>query len=76
MILEDGCVNLRDYHYTSAQLWTKPVFSEGIIEAKIKMPKGKGFWPAFWMFTGQAETGSDSSFEIDVFEFVYNRAYI
>lgn len=69
MILEDGCVNLRDYHYTSAQLWTKPVFSEGIIEAKIKMPKGKGFWPAFWMFTGQAETGSDSSFEIDVFEF-------
>lgn len=39
----------------------------GYIEARIKLPKGKGTWPAFWMmpvnFTGWPDSG-----EIDIME--------
>lgn len=37
--------------YTSARLKTQGKFSQryGRFEARIKMPQGKGIWPAFWM---------------------------
>lgn len=37
--------------YTSARLKSQGLqsFRYGRIEASIKMPKGQGFWPAFWM---------------------------
>lgn len=37
--------------YTSARLKSEALqsFAYGRIEARIKMPKGQGFWPAFWM---------------------------
>jgi beta-glucanase (GH16 family) len=37
--------------YTSARLSTKGNFSQayGRFEARIKMPRGQGIWPAFWM---------------------------
>ena len=37
--------------YTSARLKTEGLqsFQYGRIEARIKMPAGQGFWPAFWM---------------------------
>lgn len=37
--------------YTSARLKSQGLqsFQYGRIEARIKMPKGQGFWPAFWM---------------------------
>ena len=37
--------------YTSARLNTQGKFSQayGRFEARIKMPTGKGIWPAFWM---------------------------
>lgn len=50
--------NNNDYHcwyglcqYTSARLLTAGKFSQlyGAIEARIKIPKGQGIWPAFWM---------------------------
>ena len=63
-ILSDGLPNLRTYYYTSSNIWTKSKFHYGKYEARIKIPKGKGFWPAFWMF------GDDPNYnEIDVFEF-------
>lgn len=62
-ILEDGLPNLRPYYFTSSNIWTKFKFNHGKFEARIKIPKGKGFWPAFWTFTG------DPWNEIDVFEF-------
>ena len=36
--------------YTSARLKSQGLqsFQYGRIEARIKMPKGQGFWPAFW----------------------------
>lgn len=37
--------------YTSAKITTKHTFqfTYGYVEAKIKLPIGKGIWPAFWM---------------------------
>lgn len=40
---------------------TKKLFGFGIWEARIKCPKGKGMWPAFWGYDGSGE-------EIDVLE--------
>lgn len=62
-ILQDGLPNLRTYNYTSSNIWTKSTFNYGKFEARIKLAKGKGFWPAFWTF------GGDPWNEIDVFEF-------
>ena len=66
-ILEDGMQNLRMYNYTSSNIWTKQKFGYGKYEARIKIPKGKGFWPAFWLF------GNNPVYnEIDIFEFWEN----
>lgn len=62
-ILEDGLPNLRTYYYTSSCIWTNYKFGHGMFEIRCKLPKGKGFWPAFWTFGGPGWN------EIDVFEF-------
>lgn len=62
-ILSDGIPNLRPYNYTSSNIWTKYKFTYGKFEARIKIPKGKGFWPALWTFGGNPWN------EIDIFEF-------
>jgi beta-glucanase (GH16 family) len=38
-------------HYSSARIKTEGLksFQYGRIEARIKVPQGQGFWPAFWM---------------------------
>ncbi|GAB6283296.1 MAG: hypothetical protein STSR0008_20560 [Ignavibacterium sp.] len=53
-------------YYTSANIETIKKFSYGKYEARIKIAKGKGFWPAFWMYGGDPVYN-----EIDVFEFWY-----
>lgn len=64
-ILSDSLPNLRTYYNTSSNIWTNYKFGYGIYEIRCKIPSGKGFWPAFWMY------GLDSAInnEIDVFEF-------
>jgi beta-glucanase (GH16 family) len=57
--------------YTSARLQTKGLFSQtyGRFEARIKMPKGQGVWPAFWMLGSDIDTaGWPTSGEIDIME--------
>ncbi|GKU23474.1 carbohydrate binding domain-containing protein [Clostridium folliculivorans] len=57
--------------YTSGRLWTNPTFDKtyGKFEARIKMPKGEGLWPAFWMMPKDSEYGTwASSGEIDIME--------
>lgn len=63
-ILPDGLPNLRPYYFTSSNIWSKKKIEYGRVEARIKIPKGKGLWPAFWLFGG-----NDRWNEIDIFEF-------
>jgi beta-glucanase (GH16 family) len=58
-------------NYTSARLFTHGIFSQtyGRFEASIKMPLGKGIWPAFWMLGEDVDTvGWPTSGEIDIVE--------
>ncbi|MEU0089134.1 discoidin domain-containing protein [Kribbella sp. NPDC006257] len=58
--------------YTSARINTGTKFDTtyGKIEARIKVPKGNGFWPAFWMMGSDFLTGRPWPYngEIDIME--------
>ncbi|MFR8315652.1 family 16 glycosylhydrolase [Eubacterium ventriosum] len=57
--------------YTSSRITTKNKknFKYGKIEARIKMPKFKGVWPAFWMLgANQDSVGWPKCGEIDIME--------
>jgi beta-glucanase (GH16 family) len=57
--------------YTSARLQTKGLFSQqyGRFEASIKIPKGQGMWPAFWMLGSDIDTNPwPACGEIDIME--------
>ena len=59
--------------YTSARLLTKDRFevAYGRLEARIKVPRGSGLWPAFWMLgTDLDRAGWPQTGEIDVMEHV------
>lgn len=47
--------------YTSARLLTKGKFEQkyGRFEARMRLPSGKGLWPAFWMLGNNIEVESD-----------------
>ncbi len=59
--------------FTSARLVTREKFSRtyGRFSARLKLPKGRGLWPAFWMM-GTSITTEDwpACGEIDVMEFI------
>lgn len=58
-------------NYTSARLKTEGKFSitYGRIEARIKIPRGQGVWPAFWMLGSDiAQVGWPKCGEIDIME--------
>jgi beta-glucanase (GH16 family) len=57
--------------YTSARVKTQGLFAQkyGRFEARIKIPKGQGIWPAFWMMGEDLFTaGWPKCGEIDVME--------
>ncbi|HVQ55254.1 MAG TPA: glycoside hydrolase family 16 protein [Pyrinomonadaceae bacterium] len=63
--------------YTSARLITKGKFDfkYGRIEARIKVPRGVGVWPAFWLLGNDIDnTGWPNCGEIDVMEFIGREA--
>jgi beta-glucanase (GH16 family) len=57
---------VKNYPYISGQLQTHNSFSQtyGLFEAKMELPAGQGFWPAFWLLP---ESGAWPP-EIDVME--------
>ncbi|MEN0005408.1 MAG: family 16 glycosylhydrolase [Bacteroidota bacterium] len=64
---------VNDKPYTSARIRTleKGDWTYGRFEASIKLPTGKGMWPAFWMLpTQQVYGGWPQSGEIDIVELV------
>jgi beta-glucanase (GH16 family) len=82
--IDDDCLVIKAIHesddhgidqYTSARLHTanKQTWKYGKIAARIKLPKGKGIWPAFWMLGANIdENGGDTPWpqcgEIDILE--------
>ena len=62
------CAN-KWYPYTSGWVETQPSqnIQYGLIQARIKLPYGYGFWPAFWTFLGGGVSSTNAN-EIDIFE--------
>jgi beta-glucanase (GH16 family) len=61
----------RTRDYTSARLTTRGRFSatHGLFAARMKIPAGRGLWPAFWMLGDDINAvGWPASGEIDVME--------
>ena len=57
--------------YTSARLISKDrvAFTYGLVEARIRLPSGRGIWPAFWMLGHNLDdVGWPQCGEIDVME--------
>jgi beta-glucanase (GH16 family) len=62
--------------YTSARLTTEGLLEQryGRFQARIKLPKGKGLWPAFWMLGTRIDSvGWPECGEIDVLELAGSR---
>jgi len=57
--------------YTSGKLTTAATFTQthGRFEARMKLPRGQGIWPAFWMLGNDiGQVGWPNSGEIDIME--------
>ncbi|GGD17387.1 glycoside hydrolase family 16 protein [Hyunsoonleella pacifica] len=78
VVVEDGMLkitaikeNFEGASFTSARLLTKGLFEQqyGRFEARMKLPFGKGMWPAFWMLGSNIdEIGWPFCGEIDIME--------
>lgn len=58
-------------HFTSARMKTQGLFSftYGRVEARMKLPRGQGIWPAFWMLGNDiVKVGWPACGEVDVME--------
>lgn len=64
-VLCDGIQNYRKFDYTSGVIASKSKYSYGYYEIRCKLPKGKGFWPAFWLWAGP---DCNYGHEIDILE--------
>ncbi|HEX7019395.1 MAG TPA: glycoside hydrolase family 16 protein [Gemmatimonadaceae bacterium] len=57
--------------YSSARLKTQGLFTKayGRFEARIRVPRGRGLWPAFWMLGANMDSvGWPRSGEVDIME--------
>lgn len=71
LMIEARMENFGGKAFTSSRLFTKDTFAKkyGKIEARIKLPAGAGFWPAFWMMPKDDVYGGwAASGEIDIME--------
>jgi len=71
LLIEAKQENFSGTNYTSARLKTqgKASWTYGRIEARIKIPRGQGIWPAFWMLgTNISSVGWPTCGEIDILE--------
>jgi beta-glucanase (GH16 family) len=71
LVIEARRENFGGKQYTSARLRTlgKASWTCGRFEARIKIPRGQGIWPAFWMLgTNINSVGWPACGEIDIME--------
>ena len=85
--INDGKLKITCFKDTDGKVYSGRVYANvkkgwqyGYIEAKIKLPKGKGTWPAFWMMpvtVDWATEGWPKCGEIDIMEEVgYHADYV
>ena len=75
--LRNGCLNINCFKY-KGKIYSGRVYANdatgykyGYFEASIKLPKGKGTWPAFWMMPSNNDFGANPwphCGEIDIME--------
>ena len=78
-VVNDGCLNLKVTSKQSevgkmlllSEVKSNFEYQFGLIEIRAKIPKGHGFWPAFWMASSRT-LEQPYSIEIDMFEFFGN----
>jgi len=71
LVIEARAESYMTRNYTSARLLTKGKWSwtYGRIEARVKVPRGQGMWPAVWMLGANVEAaGWPTCGEIDIME--------
>src|ERR1039457_4540170 len=71
LVIEARQESYQGSSYTSARLKTQGKWSwkYGRMEARIKIPRGQGIWPAFWMLgTNITSVGRPTCGEIDIME--------
>jgi beta-glucanase (GH16 family) len=83
IVVEDGVLKITARRemflgssFTSARILSKGKFEQkyGRIEARIKLPWGKGLWPAFWMLGANSDTVIwPQCGEIDIMEYLGNK---
>lgn len=68
--LNTWACNRSNYNYRSGWINSKNTHNMhyGYVEARIKVPYGVGFWPAFWLFGDDPTMMQGDYEEIDVFE--------
>ena len=77
LYLEAHKENCQGKNYTSARISTDSTrigWEKGRFEARIKMPEGKGFWPAFWLMPINDKDWPKSG-EIDIMEYRGNEPF-
>ena len=75
LVIEARQESYNGFNYTSARMLTKGKWSwaYGRIEASIKLPRGQGIWPAFWMLGTNIDSVSwPTCGEIDIMENIGN----
>ncbi len=73
LVIEAHKERFESSDYTSARIKTAGLFERtyGRFEARMKLPKGQGIWPAFWMLGNNIATvGWPKSGEIDIMEHI------
>ena len=71
LVIQANQESYMGFNYTSTRMKTKGKWSwtYGRIEASIKIPRGQGIWPAFWMLGGNIDSvGWPTCGEIDIME--------
>ena len=68
--LKINCFKASDGKICSGRIYAKvnSGWKYGIFEARIKLPKGKGTWPAYWMMPVRMDGGWPHCGEIDIME--------
>jgi beta-glucanase (GH16 family) len=70
------CWTVADCKYTSARLNTagKVTLTTGKVSIRVKLPKGVGLWPAFWMLGASGPWPGNG--EIDVMEWIGSAPHV